>query len=88
MNAKRLQELVKSHGLEIDDYHGGAGKFRDVYIGTGAPYKILKETQKAIQEETFVEVVISTVTNKECADYGSTMLEVRSFWWDEDDASD
>lgn len=37
MTTQQLQEIVAKHGLTIDSFHGGAGKFRDVYIGIGIP---------------------------------------------------
>jgi len=81
MTIAELQELVKAYGLTVDDFHGGAGKFRDVYIGIGQPYSNLIALRGALCARN-VEAKLARVDNEGHPDYGKQMVEVNSFWWD------
>jgi hypothetical protein len=80
MDASQLVRIVESHGLTIDDWHGGAGSFRDLYIGTGADLKALLGLQEDLASHN-VTSKLTHVNNREHPDHGKAMLEVPSFWW-------
>jgi hypothetical protein len=82
-NTDRLQKIVEQHGMQIDGYHGGAGQFRDIYIGTGADYGRLRELRDALIAARFVDVKVTHVDNPDHNQHDKAMVEVSSFWWDE-----
>jgi hypothetical protein len=80
MDVSQLTRIIESHGLAIDDWHGGAGSFRDLYIGTGKPIDALLRAKTDLASHK-VRSHIGTVTNREHPDHGKAMLEIPSFWW-------
>jgi hypothetical protein len=84
MTKETLEAILAKHGMKVDDSRGGAGKFRDLYIGTGQPIEKLVALWKELcaADGCFGLTKITTVTNKEHPDHGKLMLEVGSFWWE------
>ena len=83
MTAEQLTQYAKEKELEID-WRGGAGKFRDVYLGFGKTGKMYSELTKICEELKQLsgcDTDITTVTNPEHKDYGKLMIELKSFWW-------
>lgn len=77
---KTLDEL----GLPISSWHGGAGKFRDLYIGTGLSHARLVNAKQTLEQRGLKCLMrISHISNSDHEDYGKLMLEVQSYWWDE-----
>lgn len=94
ITAEQLETIVATHGLKIDEWRCGAGKFRDLSIGTGAPFKQLNALAlelKKIPGVTTSDGATSPalimhfdrVTNDEHPDFGKLYLEIESFWWEE-----
>lgn len=79
MTIRELESVVAHHGLSINGYRGGAGKFRDLEIGVGAT---------ALQLAAFVADIkarghtLVSVTNTDHKDCGKAYAEVGSFWWE------
>lgn len=85
MTKARLEEVVKAHGLTVDMLREGAGKFRDVIIGTGAAWSLLHTVAQIVREESGMStsfVKVTTVSNPEHEQYGKPYLSVESFWWE------
>jgi hypothetical protein len=87
MTKRQLEEILTEYGLEIDDSHGGAGNFVDLFVGTGSSYAVLAAAKVAIEvamgrkgRDTLIK--ITQVTNREHASYGLWYLEIGSFWVD------
>lgn len=77
-----VEQIAKENNLQID-FHAGAGKFRDVYLGIGASYEVLTKLKKELAtkyNDTYTK--ISRVTNSEHPDYPKPFLELPSFWWE------
>lgn len=85
MNAAQLTELVTQHGMTIDGWRSGAGKFRDVKIGVGRSFDELNAVVvnvSAIRPEMKRMCSITHVNNVGHKDYGKLYLEIKSFWWE------
>jgi hypothetical protein len=80
LNASQLTAIICSHRLAIDEWRGGAGKFRDLYVGTGKPVDVLLRAQEELASHN-VTSKLTHVSNREHPDYGKPMLEIPSFWW-------
>jgi hypothetical protein len=80
MTTQELKDLAARHGLKIDGFHAGAGKFRDVYIGTGANYNDQRTLMSELRARN-VGCKLSTVNVPEHPAYGKFFVEVTSFWW-------
>lgn len=81
-NTEKLQQIIEQHGLKIDGWHGGAGQFRDLYIGTDADYGKLQALRDALLAANVVDVRITYVDNPDRHDHSKAMVQVSSFWWD------
>lgn len=82
MTAQQLTDILAQHGVKIDGYHGGAGKFRDVYAGTGEPSGLLHEVADDLKCRG-IAAEVTRVTASGHPDFGQPMLEIDSFWWEE-----
>jgi hypothetical protein len=82
-NTERLQKIVAEHGVGIDGWHGGAGQFRDLYIGIGDTYANLQRLRDALLAANVVDVKVTHVNNPDHEQHDKAMVEVSSFWWDE-----
>lgn len=82
MNQQQLTEFLAQRGLKIDDFRAGAGKFRDIYTGTGQISGVLHEVTDDLRCRG-VSAQVARVTNREHPDFGKSMVEIESFWWDE-----
>lgn len=82
MTIDELKATAAEHGLTLDDWHGGAGKFRDVYVGTGQPMAALASFCRAIKRRG-LDAYVELCTVKGHANYGKRYAVVSSFWWDE-----
>lgn len=83
MTVAQLKAACDGHGLTIDGFHGGAGKFRDVEIGVGAEYRRLLDLGRFLKQDYGVLFAIRHVDVEAHKDFGKAYLEVPSFWWDE-----
>ncbi len=82
MTSEELQAIVAKHELHIDGWHAGAGRFRDVYVGTGASRERLSALRLELQGLGFKgSVKLSVVDVKEHPEYGRAFLEIASFYW-------
>ena len=81
MTVSELQAVLDKHGLKIDGWRGGAGKFRDLEIGVGAAAPLLAAIAAELGGN--VSARVTSVSNADHADYGKRYVEVSSFWWDE-----
>jgi hypothetical protein len=43
---QELESLLATHGVKIDEWRGGVGHFRDLYVGTGASLSLLLTVAK------------------------------------------
>jgi hypothetical protein len=68
--------------LKVDYAREGAGKFRDLEIGTGADRALLEKVRQLVIAQhgcaTFVNV--RTVTNEGHPQYGQPYLSIEFFW--------
>lgn len=76
-----LAALADSYGLTVDSTTGGAGKYRDVSIGTGAPYHNLAGFVAECKRAGLLARV-QQVNNPGHEHYGKVYAEVSSFWWE------
>lgn len=75
-------KIAQENNLKVD-FHAGAGKFRDVYLGCGDSYASLtKLKQELVTKYNYNYAKISHVNNKEHPDYPKPFLELPSFWWE------
>lgn len=82
MSKSDLETLLAKHALSIDGMRAGAGKFRDLEIGVGAPLATLAAFAQEVRAAGHT-VTVTRVSNPEHADHGKAYAEVPSFWWDE-----
>lgn len=79
-----IEEVITCHGLAVDGSHSGAGHFKDLEIGVGAPLGALLSLQRELTERfgsEFVSCSVTRVNNKEHPQYQQPYLEVTSVWW-------
>jgi hypothetical protein len=81
MTGEQLTKIVSDHGLAITSWHGGAGQFRDLYIGVGADGSTLLRLQETLASQGISSRFTHT-SNPDHPDHGKPMLEIPSFWWD------
>jgi len=89
MTIDQLNSVLGAHGVKIDSYGEGAGKFRTLYIGTGESHTRLRTIKTALDEADKAagspnpEIChLTRVTNREHPDFGKPMLVIESYWWD------
>lgn len=75
-----LAALADFFGLGLDDWRGGAGKFRDVNIGTGGTLHALQGFAAACQRAGIM-CRVQQVNTPDHPDFGKLYAEVGSFWW-------
>lgn len=75
-----LAALADCYGLGLNDWRGGAGKFRDVCIGTGAAYHPLMGFVGACKAAGLL-CRLQQVNVPDHPDCGKVYAEVSSFWW-------
>jgi hypothetical protein len=75
--------MLARHGLQIDGHQGGAGKFRDLYVGIGADYaKLTAFRTEFVATGTPMACMFTSVNVPTHPQYGKPMLEIKSYWWD------
>lgn len=82
MTINELNALLAKHNLMIDSWSGGAGNFRDLYIGTGLPYNKLYAALNELKQNLPNRINIFTGNNLNHPSYGKQMIEIHSFWWE------
>jgi hypothetical protein len=80
MTRTELLAKLAEHDMKVDAWHGGAGQFRDLYIGTGKPYEELILMKNLLISGGCVGVKIGHVTNPDHPDHGKAMIEIESYW--------
>jgi hypothetical protein len=80
MTRVELEEIAGRHGIRVDGVHAGAGKFCDLYLGTGASRETLIRCQRDLELGGLSHTKITYVDNPEHPQHGQPMLEVPSFW--------
>lgn len=81
MTVNQLTELVSAHGLTINSFRQGAGKFRNLEIGVGADYGNLMLARNDLRDAGLLACILR-VNNSEHEDFGKFYVLVESFWWD------
>lgn len=83
MTSRDLTILAARHCLTIDGFRGGAGKFRDIYVGTGAnPVQLLAFVSEFKQRDSVIRPIHRIVNVPGHKDFGKPYVEIPSFWWE------
>lgn len=83
MTTSVLNDVLTRHGLQVDEWRGGAGRFRDLYIGTGADVLTLLKCKDDFQGKGFTGAAVLYGDNPGHPAHGKPYLLLPSFWWDE-----
>jgi hypothetical protein len=85
MTPSQVRIILARHGLRIEHTREGAGKFRDLEIGTGAPYATLNAAKQDLEKAGIgVTCTVTHVTNNQHHQYGKPYLSIQSFWCDDE----
>lgn len=80
MTIQELESLLVAHKVKIDGWRGGAGHFRDLYVGTGAPLPTLLNVAEELRKH-WTNATLERVNVPDHTDYGKHYLLIHSFWW-------
>lgn len=78
----KILEIIERNGLKIDGWRGGAGNFRDLEIGVGAPWDVLTTALGEIRAAGIGMCSITHVNNEIHPQYKQPYLCIRSVWWE------
>lgn len=81
MTVSELVALLERHGLQVNGWRGGAGKFRDVYVQSGKA-----AAMAAARDELRAAGLLAKIDRGDNPGHpwhGKAFLAIESFWWDE-----
>lgn len=83
MTKDQLVATLANLGYEIDDFQGGAGNFRDIFVGTGRPTPFLWVLRNVLKQKGCdCDMQLDFVDVPSHPDFGKAFLRIKSFWWE------